>query len=78
MASYAAPAHLPSLAEAPLRIDTHTHILPRDWPSFQETFGYAGFIRLEHHTEGWARMMKNDPPPAAGGATHSLAFPSGG
>ena len=42
MASFAAPAHLPSLAEAPLRIDTHTHILPRDWPSFQETFGYAG------------------------------------
>ena len=51
-------------AAAPLRVDTHTHILPRDWPAFQETFGYAGFIRLEHHVAGWARMMKDDAPDA--------------
>ena len=54
------PRTLPSLDVAPLRIDTHTHILPRDWPSFKEQFGYGGFINLEHHTPGWARMMKDD------------------
>ena len=59
---------------APLRVDTHTHILPRDWPSFQETFGYAGFIRLEHHVDGWARMMKNDPPSVEGQESTTSTF----
>ena len=59
---------------APLRVDTHTHILPRDWPAFQETFGYAGFIRLEHHVDGWARMMKNDPPPVDGEKSATSTF----
>eukprot|EP00949_MAST-11_sp_MAST-11-sp1_P003852 g3852.t1 len=44
----------------PLRIDTHTHILPQDWPRFKKKFGYGGFIQLDHHVDGWARMMKDD------------------
>ena len=43
-----------------LRIDSHTHILPNDWPDFKEKFGYGGFIQLEHHVKDWARMMKDD------------------
>ena len=43
-----------------LRIDSHTHILPNNWPNFKEEFNYGGFIQLEHHVTGWARMMKDD------------------
>lgn len=30
------------------KIDIHTHILPREIPSWKDRFGYGGFIRLEH------------------------------
>ena len=36
----------------------HTHILPERLPDFAEKFGYGDFIQLEHHREGFARMMK--------------------
>lgn len=42
------------------KIDVHTHILPRDIPNFQERFGYGGFIKLEHHQQCKARMLKDD------------------
>lgn len=43
-----------------MKIDLHTHILPRDWPDLDARYGYGGFIRLEHHQPCCARMMKGD------------------
>ncbi|WP_237058396.1 amidohydrolase family protein [Microbulbifer sediminum] len=43
-----------------LTIDIHTHILPKDWPNLKERYGYGGFIHLDHHKCGCARMMKED------------------
>lgn len=43
-----------------LKIDIHTHILPRDIPRWKEKFGYGGFITLEHHKPCCARMLKDD------------------
>jgi len=41
-----------------VKIDIHTHILPKDIPDFAERFGYGDFIRLEHDRPSCARMMK--------------------
>jgi len=43
-----------------LKIDVHTHILPRDIPKWKEKFGYGGFIELDHHKPCCARMLKDD------------------
>ena len=43
-----------------MKIDLHTHILPREWPDLDAKYGYGGFIRLEHHQPCCARMMKGD------------------
>jgi aminocarboxymuconate-semialdehyde decarboxylase len=40
-----------------LKIDIHTHVLPRDWPDLAERYGYGGFVQLEHHGPGCARML---------------------
>ena len=45
---------------APLKIDMHTHIIPKEIPNFAEKFGYGDFISLLHHQPGAARMMKGD------------------
>ena len=41
-----------------MKIDLHTHILPRIWPDLDAKYGYSGFIRLEHCDACSARMMK--------------------
>lgn len=43
-----------------LKIDVHAHILPKTWPDLKEKYGYGGFIRLDHHKPGKARMERDD------------------
>ena len=43
-----------------LKIDIHTHILPKTWPNLREKYGYKGFVSLDHHKCGCARMMVDD------------------
>ena len=38
----------------------HSHIIPERLPRFGEQFGYDGFIHLEHHRHGYAKMMIGD------------------
>ncbi len=45
------------MAEPPLKIDLHTHILPERWPDLKERYGGEDWVRLEHHGPGCARMM---------------------
>ncbi len=52
---HAAPLSAP--AGPMLKIDIHTHILPPDWPDLKERYGYGGFVQLEHHGPGCARML---------------------
>jgi len=43
-----------------MKIDLHTHILPRDWPDLDAKYGYGGFVRLDHYQPCCARMMIGD------------------
>ncbi len=43
-----------------LKIDVHTHILPRDIPSWKDRFGYGGFITLDHYQPCCAHMVRDD------------------
>ena len=43
-----------------MKIDIHTHILPKEWPDLKEKYGYGGWIHLDHHQTGCTRMMKDD------------------
>ncbi|KAL1917072.1 uncharacterized protein VTP21DRAFT_5270 [Calcarisporiella thermophila] len=40
-----------------LKIDLHTHILPKHWPDLNKRYGYGGWINMEHQESGKARMM---------------------
>jgi len=43
-----------------LKIDLHTHILPKHWPDLSKRYGYQGFMQLEHTGPGCACMMVGD------------------
>jgi aminocarboxymuconate-semialdehyde decarboxylase len=43
-----------------LKIDCHTHIIPRTLPNWSEKFGYGDFIYLQHHRKGRAKMMRGN------------------
>jgi aminocarboxymuconate-semialdehyde decarboxylase len=50
----------PKATNRMLKIDTHSHIIPKHIPLWAEKFGYEGFIHLDHHREGYARMMQGN------------------
>jgi aminocarboxymuconate-semialdehyde decarboxylase len=43
-----------------LKIDSHTHILPKKMPNWTDKFGYGDFIYLQHHKKGFAKMMRGN------------------
>ncbi len=43
-----------------LKIDIHTHILPKEIPKWKDKFGYGGFISLDHYKPCCARMLRDD------------------
>jgi len=40
-----------------VKIDIHTHILPKEWPDLAAKYGYGGWVAMHHHTPGCARMI---------------------
>ncbi len=44
----------------PDSIDIHTHLLPERLPDWKSSYGYGGFIQLEHHASCRARMVRDD------------------
>lgn len=42
------------------KIDIHAHIMPERWEPLHQRVGYGGFIVMEHHSPGAARMMRDD------------------
>ncbi len=43
-----------------LKIDVHTHILPKEIPRWKEKFGYGGFVSLDHYKPCYAKMVRDD------------------
>ncbi|KAM5326923.1 LOW QUALITY PROTEIN: 2-amino-3-carboxymuconate-6-semialdehyde decarboxylase [Glossophaga mutica] len=42
-----------------MKIDIHSHILPKEWPDLKKKFGYGGWVQLQHHSKGEAKMLKD-------------------
>ncbi|POI35672.1 hypothetical protein CIB84_000575, partial [Bambusicola thoracicus] len=42
-----------------MKIDIHSHILPKEWPDLKKRYGYDGWVQLDHHCKGQAKMMKD-------------------
>ncbi|XP_078259543.1 2-amino-3-carboxymuconate-6-semialdehyde decarboxylase isoform X2 [Rhinoraja longicauda] len=42
-----------------MKIDLHSHILPKEWPNLKQRYGYEGWVQLHHHCKGEAKMMKD-------------------
>ena len=35
-----------------IKIDIHTHILPRAWEDLEQKYGYGGWAQLHHRKNG--------------------------
>ncbi|XP_075037060.1 2-amino-3-carboxymuconate-6-semialdehyde decarboxylase [Mixophyes fleayi] len=42
-----------------MKIDIHSHILPKEWPDLKQKYGYDGWIQMHHTCKGEAKMMKD-------------------
>ena len=43
-----------------IKIDIHTHILPKNWENLEKKYGYSGWVQLHHKQNGCAMMMRNN------------------
>ncbi|XP_073503389.1 2-amino-3-carboxymuconate-6-semialdehyde decarboxylase isoform X2 [Phyllobates terribilis] len=42
-----------------MKIDIHSHILPREWPDLTQKYGYGGWVQMQHSCKEEAKMMKD-------------------
>lgn len=57
----------PSAESDKLRVDFHTHILPKSWPDPSRRYGYCGFFNIDHDQQevevpGNARLLRDSEP----------------
>ena len=43
-----------------IKIDIHTHILPREWGNLEQKYGYGGWIQVHHRQNGCAMMVRDE------------------